>query len=454
MPLPRPEATPPVTKMNFGCSLTTGRDSIRGRRRAGAVGIGFLVERATFSPELRSGPGLDPLGLGQELLRMAHRGLAIRRDPRASGRAPRPARGRRGPRSWRSPASLRTRTCRSAKQAICGRCVTTRTWRSRASRASRRPTASPARPPIPASTSSKTRVGTSSRSARTLRHASIVRESSPPDAAFASGSGGLPGPRRQPELDPLGTRRTGLGQRVEGHLEARRPASPAARARSQIAAARAGAASRRGRGSPSPHVRRRRPASDSTSAASSASRSSAVVRDVRRSAASARNPSTSASVSPYLRRNAFSACDALPYLLQPRGIGGEALPVVAEVARELGGLGRERARPFGEPSRPRDPSTRPPPRRARRSPSASAAPSSPASTASALPASSIRRSTCDEPCLLGLEGLGLAGLVARSPRSRAPGTRAGRARAPGRGRPRGAARPRSVRRAAASNTSR
>ena len=33
MPLPSPEATPPVTKMNFGCSLTTGPDSSRGLRR-------------------------------------------------------------------------------------------------------------------------------------------------------------------------------------------------------------------------------------------------------------------------------------------------------------------------------------------------------------------------------------------------------------------------------------
>ena len=214
-----------------------------------AVGVGFLVARATFSPDASAqAPGLDPLGLGQELLGVALGGLAIRRDRRASARAPRPARGRRAPRSWRCPSSLLTRTCRSAKQAICGRCVTTRTWRSRASRASRRPTASPARPPIPASTSSKTSVGTSSRSARTLRHASIVRESSPPDAAFASGSGRLPGPRRR-----TGARR------------ARRPTGPgsgsASRATSSAApgipSSSSSVADRRGRGRARPSRRPR-----------------------------------------------------------------------------------------------------------------------------------------------------------------------------------------------------
>ena len=106
------------------------------------------------------------------------------------------ARGRRAPRRSAVPSSLRTRTCRSAKQAICGRWVTTSTWRVAASRASRRPTASPAWPPMPASTSSNTSVGTSSRSASTLRHASITRDSSPPLAAFASGSDGCDVPPR------------------------------------------------------------------------------------------------------------------------------------------------------------------------------------------------------------------------------------------------------------------
>ena len=75
MPLPRPEATPPVTKMNFGCSLTTGPDSIRGHRRTGAVGVGIRAARATFLDGGRSGPGPDPLGLAQELLGEALGGL-------------------------------------------------------------------------------------------------------------------------------------------------------------------------------------------------------------------------------------------------------------------------------------------------------------------------------------------------------------------------------------------
>ena len=46
---------------------------------------------------------------------------------------------------------------------------------------------------MPASTSSNTSVGTSSRSAITLRHANIVRESSPPDAVLASEAAFCPG---------------------------------------------------------------------------------------------------------------------------------------------------------------------------------------------------------------------------------------------------------------------
>ncbi len=53
------------------------------------------------------------------------------------------------------------------------------------------PTADPASPPIPASTSSNTSVGGASDS--TTRSASIARESSPPDAALASGRAGSPG---------------------------------------------------------------------------------------------------------------------------------------------------------------------------------------------------------------------------------------------------------------------
>src|SRR6266545_2095257 len=92
------------------------------------------------------------------------------------------------------PSAFSTRMCRSAKEAICGRWVTTSTCRLAAKAANRFPTATAALPPIPASTSSKTSVGTSSRSTMTLRQASMVRESSPPEATLESGSGACPGP--------------------------------------------------------------------------------------------------------------------------------------------------------------------------------------------------------------------------------------------------------------------
>src|SRR6266540_2102695 len=92
------------------------------------------------------------------------------------------------------PSAFSTRMCRSAKEAICGRWVTTSTCRLAAKAANRFPTATAALPPIPASTSSKTSVGTSSRSTMTLRQASMVRESSPPEATLESGSGACPDP--------------------------------------------------------------------------------------------------------------------------------------------------------------------------------------------------------------------------------------------------------------------
>ena len=178
MPLPRPEATPPVTNTYLVCSFTTGPDCSRRRR------MRFDAE-ARFVPAPRGGRvtsadlGPHTLGLVQQLLRMRQGVLGRLHARRACARAPRPGRSPRGPAPRPRPSRLRTPTCRSAKHAICGRWVTTSTWRVAASLASRRPTASPASPPIPASISSNTSVGTSSRSARTLRHASITRESSP-----------------------------------------------------------------------------------------------------------------------------------------------------------------------------------------------------------------------------------------------------------------------------------
>src|SRR5699024_5633593 len=81
--------------------------------------------------------------------------------------------------------------------ATCGRWVTTITWAWRASRARRCPTASAARPPIPASISSKTNTGAAVRSLReedsATSRASITRESSPPEAAWATGRCCAPG---------------------------------------------------------------------------------------------------------------------------------------------------------------------------------------------------------------------------------------------------------------------
>src|SRR5437773_1703898 len=49
MPLPRPEATPPVTKMYFGCALTTGCEPSRRSRRAARVRPENVPARSCFS---------------------------------------------------------------------------------------------------------------------------------------------------------------------------------------------------------------------------------------------------------------------------------------------------------------------------------------------------------------------------------------------------------------------
>ena len=209
----------------------------------------------------------------------------------------------------RRPSSLRTRTCRSAKQAICGRCVTTRTCRSRASRASRRPTASPA-----ATADARVDLVEHERG-----HLVEVGEDAP---------------ARQHRARELAARR-GLRER-ERRLRPVPPTGGARRARRRPARARRApraSTSSAGAGHPellefarrSPSRGRRRltarprltvaarrgglaPRAPSTSAASSASRSSARGQASR--AARTRppgTPSTSASVSPYLRCRAFRA---------------------------------------------------------------------------------------------------------------------------------------------------
>ena len=147
-----------------------------------------------------------------------------------------------------SPSRLRTRTWRSAKHAICGRWVTTSTWRVVASRASRRPTARPASPPIPASISSNTSVGTSSRAARTLRHASITRESSPAARDLGQRRGRLSRAASEPQLHPVGARRPRLVDRLDARARSRRRASRDRRGASVERRGHRGRGRRRGRG--------------------------------------------------------------------------------------------------------------------------------------------------------------------------------------------------------------
>src|SRR4029078_8181175 len=49
MPLPRPEATAPVTKMNFGCAFTTGDERSTGSRAAAAVSVADVSAGPSFS---------------------------------------------------------------------------------------------------------------------------------------------------------------------------------------------------------------------------------------------------------------------------------------------------------------------------------------------------------------------------------------------------------------------
>ena len=130
--------------------------------------------------------------------------------------------------------------------------------------------------------------------------------------------------------------------------------------------------------------------------------------------------------------------DAFPHLLQPLRVGGERLAVVADVARELGGLGRERPCPLGEPRRRRD-RGRPPrrargPRRRGRRPHAIVAGQRRLGRGAGIEqALHVRRAAPPRPSSASVS----PGRGHRPPRSPAPGRRAGRARARGRGPPRG-----------------
>ena len=258
------------------------RSLVRRSTRAGpwtakVVGLRLAAQQAGHQRRLFRDGRAGPRRAGRlEQLRGVAAGVGrSRRRPRASATARRRARHRR--RSARAPPSARPSCC--PRPLVHGllhhdlRVGERRHLREvrdaehlvpRAERRSRRPTATPASPPIPASTSSNTSVGGASDS--TTRGASIARDSSPPDAALASGRAALPGVGgeqerhpscavvgRLPRLDLDLDHRMGHRQLAEVHLDGRGPSGSAAARRAAVsaaAAACAGAALRPRRGGP------------------------------------------------------------------------------------------------------------------------------------------------------------------------------------------------------------
>src|SRR5262249_42624231 len=106
-------------------------------------------------------------------------------------------------RAWPRRDCLTMRKWAWANEATCGRWVMQITWRSPPRWRSRPPTARAVLPPIPASISSKARVR-SPRGCPRLVSASMILESSPPDAASRRGDGGIPGLGANPRPDRLG----------------------------------------------------------------------------------------------------------------------------------------------------------------------------------------------------------------------------------------------------------
>ena len=78
--------------------------------------------------------------------------------------------------------------------------MTTNTWCPFPTAASALPTATAAAPPIPASTSSKMSVGGDC--VNTSRNANMTLASSPPEATFDNGKGGLPGLAESKKFKP------------------------------------------------------------------------------------------------------------------------------------------------------------------------------------------------------------------------------------------------------------
>src|SRR5438034_416395 len=181
-------------------SAAARREPCAAREMTGASGMKDLLEVGSY-PATRplcclSIPGCGPLALRRSCSACS-RTSCVRRSPPsmrassatrslvASGRAVDTVRP--------SSTFLVTTTWWSAKAAISGRWVMQRTWRLRPSWRSLRPTTSATAPPIPASTSSKMRVAPRSSAAARVLSASMMRDSSPPEATRASERGSSPG---------------------------------------------------------------------------------------------------------------------------------------------------------------------------------------------------------------------------------------------------------------------
>ena len=242
------------------------------------------------------------------------------------------------------------------------------TWWLRASRASRRPISTAARPPTPASTSSNTSVGTGSEWARTTSIASITRDSSPPDAALCTGSGGAPSCARHAQLDLVDAVRARVHERVAA-ARRRRPAARAGRparptradhqldARlphrqagqllgDRLAPARSAAFTRSDVSTCAPLGQLHRPARRAARS-SSASASSDVSSPASRSAASARPRQHAVDVGGVLPGQPLQLGLPRQHLLQHGRVGVQRIEVAAQLGADVG---QQRLR-LGQPRR-------------------------------------------------------------------------------------------------------
>ena len=260
---------------------------------------------------------------------------------------------------------------------------------------------------MPASTSSKIRVGTSSRSTSTLRQASIVRESSPPEATFASGCAGCPGPPENtnaacsapPDVS------SGFGTRVTSIEAPSIPSSPSSRWSACAELGHGAGTAVRDRGGQRP---------DALGAFGDLGGGALPLLLHARERVEAlpcpvpeREHLLLAVAVLALER--VERADPLAHLLQARGVELEPFAVAAHLDRELGGRGAQLERPRRELLRARvDLARRPRARRTRR-PRASAAPSSRGERPLGRRCALQQPPGVVEPGRLELELVGLAG---------------------------------------------